>query len=63
MSLPGKPPEQPLWNHAYFFSHRRDKATLFTPGAALVIELYGATEGRFGKAKFVAYLYNKRMIL
>ncbi|XP_060074868.1 coiled-coil domain-containing protein 33-like [Ylistrum balloti] len=43
ISLPGRPDTQPLWNHPYLFCDERDKATLFTPGAALVIEYYIAT--------------------
>ncbi|OWF56529.1 Coiled-coil domain-containing protein 33 [Mizuhopecten yessoensis] len=43
ISLPGRPDTQPLWNHPYLFSDERDKATLFTPGAALVLEYYIAT--------------------
>ncbi|XP_061192460.1 coiled-coil domain-containing protein 33-like isoform X1 [Saccostrea echinata] len=40
ISLPGKPDVQPVWNHPYLFCDERDKATLFTPSAALVIEYY-----------------------
>ncbi|XP_056019643.1 coiled-coil domain-containing protein 33-like isoform X2 [Ostrea edulis] len=40
ISLPGKPDVQPEWNHPYLFCDERDKATLFTPSAALVIEYY-----------------------
>ncbi|XP_069124504.1 coiled-coil domain-containing protein 33-like isoform X4 [Argopecten irradians] len=43
ISLPGRPDTQPLWNHPYLFSDERDKATMFTPGAALVLEYYIAT--------------------
>ncbi|XP_033747042.1 coiled-coil domain-containing protein 33-like isoform X2 [Pecten maximus] len=43
ISLPGRPDTQPLWNHPYLFCDERDKATLFTPGAALVLEYYIAT--------------------
>ena len=43
--MPGKPQEQPEWNHPYLFHHSRDKATLFTPGAALVFEFYKDTPG------------------
>ena len=39
-SLPGRPPQAPEWNHTYLFTHPRDKATLFTPGATLIIEYY-----------------------
>ncbi|WAQ97311.1 CCD33-like protein [Mya arenaria] len=35
---------QPVWNHPYLFVEHRDKATLFTPGAALVIEYYVASK-------------------
>lgn len=45
MSLPGRPEGQPTWNHPYLFCDERDKATLFTPGAALVLEYYIATAG------------------
>ncbi|XP_052262939.1 coiled-coil domain-containing protein 33-like isoform X2 [Dreissena polymorpha] len=44
LSLPGRPEEQPVWNHPYLFVEHREKATLFTPGAALVIEYYVAAE-------------------
>nr|XP_022315826.1 coiled-coil domain-containing protein 33-like isoform X2 [Crassostrea virginica] len=40
ISLPGRPDVQPEWNHPYLFCDERDKATLFTPSAALVIEYY-----------------------
>ncbi|XP_060578931.1 coiled-coil domain-containing protein 33-like isoform X2 [Ruditapes philippinarum] len=43
LSLPGRPENQPTWNHPYLFVEKRDKATLFTPGAALVIEYYVAS--------------------
>ncbi|KAL4239346.1 Coiled-coil domain-containing protein 33 [Mactra antiquata] len=43
ISLPGRPEGQPEWNHPYLFLEERDKATLFTPGAALVIEYYVAS--------------------
>ncbi|XP_045214999.2 coiled-coil domain-containing protein 33-like isoform X2 [Mercenaria mercenaria] len=43
LSLPGRPESQPTWNHPYLFVDKRDKATLFTPGAALVIEYYVAS--------------------
>ena len=39
-SLPGMPPQAPEWNHTYLFTHPRDKATLFTPSATLIIEYY-----------------------
>ena len=45
LTLPGTPEEQPVWNHAYFFCEDREKATLFTPGAALVIEFYSTDDG------------------
>ncbi|ESO87132.1 hypothetical protein LOTGIDRAFT_210495 [Lottia gigantea] len=44
ISLPGRPDEQPTWNHPYLFSEEKDKATLFTPSAALVIEYYVANK-------------------
>ncbi|XP_052782992.1 coiled-coil domain-containing protein 33-like isoform X2 [Mya arenaria] len=44
LSLPGGPDTQPVWNHPYLFVEHRDKATLFTPGAALVIEYYVASK-------------------
>ncbi|KAK3091446.1 hypothetical protein FSP39_019909 [Pinctada imbricata] len=43
ISLPGRPDVQPKWNHPYLFCDERDKATIFTPSAALVIEYYVAT--------------------
>ncbi|KAK7506446.1 hypothetical protein BaRGS_00002558 [Batillaria attramentaria] len=42
VSLIGRPAEQPRWNHPYLFCDTRDKATMFTPSAALVIEYYVA---------------------
>ncbi|KAL5018838.1 hypothetical protein ScPMuIL_004560 [Solemya velum] len=42
LSLPGRPDQQPTWNHPYLFCEERDKATLFVPRAALVIEYYVA---------------------
>jgi len=47
LSLPGGPGERPVWNHPYLFVEHRDKATLFTPGAALVIEYYLAAKSKF----------------
>ncbi|KAK6170398.1 hypothetical protein SNE40_018803 [Patella caerulea] len=44
ISLPGRPDDQPVWNHPFLFSEEKDKATLFTPGAALVIEYYVANK-------------------
>ncbi|XP_013383445.1 coiled-coil domain-containing protein 33 [Lingula anatina] len=43
VSLPGYPQEKPVWNHPFLFNNVRDNATLFTPGAALVIEFYFAS--------------------
>ncbi|KAK3767892.1 hypothetical protein RRG08_059221 [Elysia crispata] len=42
LSLPGRPEQQPRWNHPYMFCDEKDKATMFTPSAALVIEYYVA---------------------
>ncbi|CAG5122724.1 unnamed protein product, partial [Candidula unifasciata] len=42
LSLLGRPEEQPRWNHPYLFCDEKDKATMFTPSAALVIEYYVA---------------------
>ncbi|CAL1535913.1 unnamed protein product [Lymnaea stagnalis] len=42
LSLLGRPEEQPKWNHPYLFCDEKDKATMFTPTAALVIEYYVA---------------------
>ncbi|XP_059175769.1 coiled-coil domain-containing protein 33-like [Physella acuta] len=42
VSLLGRPEEQPKWNHPYLFCDTKDKATMFTPTAALVIEYYVA---------------------
>ncbi|XP_071107779.1 coiled-coil domain-containing protein 33-like isoform X1 [Haliotis cracherodii] len=42
VSLPGHPEKQPTWNQPYLFSAEKDKATMFTPSAALVIEYYVA---------------------
>ena len=41
----GKPEKQPVWNHPFLFSEERDNATMFTPGAALVLEYYTARSG------------------
>lgn len=46
ISLPGRPDVQPEWNHPYLFCDERDKATLFTPSAALVIEYYHQDTGQ-----------------
>ncbi|BFZ18023.1 hypothetical protein BsWGS_21062 [Bradybaena similaris] len=42
LSLLGRPEEQPRWNHPFLFCDQKDKATMFTPSAALVIEYYVA---------------------
>ncbi|KAI8793726.1 coiled-coil domain-containing protein 33 [Biomphalaria glabrata] len=42
LSLLGKPETQPKWNHPFLFCDEKDKATMFTPTAALVIEYYVA---------------------
>ncbi|KAL8610514.1 hypothetical protein ACOMHN_060434 [Nucella lapillus] len=42
ISLVGRPAEQPRWNHPYLFCDTREKATMFTPSAALIIEYYVA---------------------
>ncbi|XP_025091003.1 coiled-coil domain-containing protein 33-like isoform X2 [Pomacea canaliculata] len=42
VSLIGRPAEQPRWNHPFLFCDKREKATMFTPSAALVIEYYVA---------------------
>ncbi|GFO32173.1 coiled-coil domain-containing protein 33-like [Plakobranchus ocellatus] len=42
LSLPGRPEQQPQWNHPYLFCDEKDKATMFIPSAALVIEYYVA---------------------
>ncbi len=59
LSLPGRPDEQPKWNHPYLFVERRDKATLFTPGAPLVIEYYVASMGRLSNFTLSFYSINK----
>ena len=46
MSMPSSSGVQPLWNHSYFFSNTRDKATFFTPNAALVLEFFPTTPGK-----------------
>ncbi|XP_074647893.1 coiled-coil domain-containing protein 33-like isoform X2 [Tubulanus polymorphus] len=43
ITMPGRPEVQPVWNHPFLFTHKRDKATLFTPSAALIIEYYSAS--------------------
>ncbi|PAA62912.1 hypothetical protein BOX15_Mlig027599g1 [Macrostomum lignano] len=40
VTLPGKPVVQPRWHHPFLFCDQRELATLFTVGAALVIEFY-----------------------
>ncbi|XP_064634936.1 coiled-coil domain-containing protein 33-like isoform X3 [Lineus longissimus] len=40
LTAPGNPDVQPIWNHPFLFSNRRDVATLFTSTAALVLEYY-----------------------
>ncbi|XP_072003943.1 coiled-coil domain-containing protein 33 isoform X2 [Engystomops pustulosus] len=42
ISFPGLPPSQPIWNFSYFFQGR-DGVTLFSDGAALVLEYYYVT--------------------
>ncbi|MBN3307874.1 CCD33 protein, partial [Amia calva] len=42
VSPAGFPDEQPTWNHSFLF-HGRDCATIFTGGAALVLEYYPIT--------------------
>ncbi|KAM4039228.1 coiled-coil domain-containing protein 33 [Anomaloglossus baeobatrachus] len=42
ISFPGLPPSQPIWNSSYFFQGR-DGVTLFSEGAALVLEYYPVT--------------------
>ncbi|CAH1793544.1 unnamed protein product [Owenia fusiformis] len=40
VTLPGDPQDRPQWDHNFLFSHPRDKATLFTPGAGIILEFY-----------------------
>ncbi|XP_073508870.1 coiled-coil domain-containing protein 33 isoform X2 [Phyllobates terribilis] len=42
ISFPGLPPSQPIWNSSYLFQGR-DGVTLFSEGAALVLEYYRVT--------------------
>ncbi|KAM3925035.1 coiled-coil domain-containing protein 33 [Leptodactylus fuscus] len=42
ISFPGLPPSQPIWNTSYLFQGR-DGVTLFSEGAALVLEYYPVT--------------------
>ncbi|XP_075713869.1 coiled-coil domain-containing protein 33 [Rhinoderma darwinii] len=42
ISFPGLPPSQPIWNSSYLFQGR-DGVTLFSEGAALVLEYYPVT--------------------
>ncbi|XP_073435566.1 coiled-coil domain-containing protein 33 [Dendrobates tinctorius] len=42
ISFPGLPPSQPMWNSPYLFQGR-DGVTLFSEGAALVLEYYPVT--------------------
>ncbi|XP_063782523.1 coiled-coil domain-containing protein 33 [Pseudophryne corroboree] len=42
ISFPGLPPSQPIWNNSYLFQGR-DGVTLFSEGAALVLEYYPVT--------------------
>ncbi|KAK2143413.1 hypothetical protein LSH36_843g00070 [Paralvinella palmiformis] len=46
VTLAGGPPSQPEWNHSFLFTEKRDKATLFTPSAALVIEYFQETKAQ-----------------
>ncbi len=61
-SVPGVPPEQPQWNHFFLFTNPRDKATLFTPGAALVIEFYQTSAG-VKTTSFTAFVLLPKEIL
>ena len=49
ITLPRGPPHQPIWNHSFFFCNEREKATLFTPNAALVLEYFSQNSGEFIK--------------
>ncbi|XP_044139302.1 coiled-coil domain-containing protein 33 [Bufo gargarizans] len=42
ISIPGLPPSQPIWNSTFLFQGR-DGVTLFSEGAALVLEYYPVT--------------------
>nr|XP_014344342.1 PREDICTED: coiled-coil domain-containing protein 33 [Latimeria chalumnae] len=42
VSQAGFPPDQPVWNQSFLFQGR-DSATIFTAGAALVLEYYSIT--------------------
>ncbi|XP_066448460.1 coiled-coil domain-containing protein 33 [Eleutherodactylus coqui] len=42
ISFPGLPPSQPIWNSSYLFQGR-DGVTLFSDGAALVLEYHAVT--------------------
>ena len=46
MSLIGRPMSKPVWDNLYVFGDSQEKATMFTPTAALVLEYYVANEGR-----------------
>ncbi|XP_012936367.1 coiled-coil domain-containing protein 33, partial [Aplysia californica] len=68
LSLLGRPDEQPKWNHPYLFCDEKDKATMFTPSAALVIEYYlanSAMTDEFWKIKspvgFSSLLLDKKV--
>ncbi|KAJ8318783.1 hypothetical protein KUTeg_003874 [Tegillarca granosa] len=44
ISLLGRPDNKPSWDHAFLFCDEKDKATMFTTTAALVIEYYVASQ-------------------
>ncbi|KAK7113750.1 coiled-coil domain-containing protein 33-like [Littorina saxatilis] len=68
ISLVGRPAEQPRWNHPFLFCDTREKATMFTPSAALILEYYesnSAMTDEFWKIRkpvgFSAVLLDQRM--
>ncbi|XP_041364165.1 coiled-coil domain-containing protein 33-like, partial [Gigantopelta aegis] len=68
ITLPGHPENLPTWYHPFLFSENKDKATMFTPSAALVIEYYVANQAmtdQFWKVQspigFSSLLLDERM--
>lgn len=46
VTLPSANIQQPEWNHSFLFTSAQQPTPLFTPGSALVIELYQAATGQ-----------------
>ena len=63
ISLLGRPAEQPRWNHPYLFCDTREKATMFTPSAALIIEYYVANAGQWQTSKLPVGWFQRGYLL